>query len=248
MTNNAVNWLISDNTITVNYNGQTYMLARGDAYADKLITALKTKNYEELPNLLSAASRIETFSGGTFKVVDGEILVDGKVAPGCLGQRIKQFADQGLPYEPLVKFARNLQANPSYRALNELYAFLEHNTHPITQDGNFCAYKKVRADFKDCHTGTMDNSPGKTVSIPRSQVNENSEETCSYGLHCAAYQYAKDFYGGGILLEVEVNPKDVCAIPKDYSSQKMRVSSYKVIRVIEEEIGTDVALRITNED
>ena len=41
-----VTWLISDNTITVNFDGQTTMLSRSDAYADRLIKALKEKDLE----------------------------------------------------------------------------------------------------------------------------------------------------------------------------------------------------------
>ena len=244
MTNNRVSWLISDNTITVNYDGQIHMLQRSDAYAPKLIQALKDKNFDEVPNLVSAAKRIETFSKGTFQVRDGEILVDGVAAPTVLGRKIKDFADAGLPYEPLVKFAQNLRKNPSDRAINHLYQFLEKNDHPITDNGNFIAYKKVREDFKDVHSGTFDNSVGKVVEMARSMVNEDPEQTCSYGLHVANFSYARDFYSGGKMLEVEVNPADVVAIPVDYNQSKMRVCKYKVLGVIHEELSSP--LRVTN--
>jgi hypothetical protein len=73
--------------------------------------------------------------------------------------------------------------NPSYRAVNELYGFLEKNRLPITPDGHFLAYKKVRDDYKDIHSGTMDNSVGKIVEMERNQVNDDKNQTCSSGLH-----------------------------------------------------------------
>jgi hypothetical protein len=205
--------------------------------------ALRAREYDKIPSLVSKAKQIEVSSGGRFLVIDGNITVDGVTAPAALGKKILQFSDEGLPYEPLVAFARNLQANPSFRSVNQLFSFLEKNDHPITDTGCFIAYKKVRADFKDCHTGTFDNSPGQTVTMPRNQVNEDPDQTCSSGLHVANFSYAKDFYGGGLMLEIEVNPADVVAVPTDYNEAKMRVCKYKVLGVVEEEISTP--LRVT---
>jgi len=244
--NTKVNWLITPDNITVNYEGQTHIVARTDALADRLIKAIKEKNMDEIPKLVSAAKRIEAFSDGMFKVVDGEIFVNGVSAPAALGNKILRFSNEGLPYEPLVKFAANIQRNPSYRSVNELFQFLEKNDHPITEDGHFIAYKRVRADFKDVHTGTFDNSPGQVVEMPRNQVNEDSTQTCSSGLHVANWDYAVNFYPGGVMLEVEVDPADVVAVPVDYNQAKMRVSKYKVLGVVDKSHSTDTSLRFVN--
>ena len=58
--------------------------------------------------------------------------------------RILDFMREGLPYKPLTRFVEKLMENPSRRAVNELYAFLEHKNMPLTPDGNFLAYKGVR--------------------------------------------------------------------------------------------------------
>ena len=68
MINNKISWLISDNTVTVNYDGKTHMLARSDAYSNLLIKALKEQDFDSIPTLLSAAKRIEKFSHGRFQV------------------------------------------------------------------------------------------------------------------------------------------------------------------------------------
>lgn len=243
-----VNWLITDNNITVNYEGQTHIVSRTDALADRLIKAVKEKRFEEIPDLVSAAKRIENFSQGNFTVRDGAILIKGVEAPTVLGNKIVKFSNEGLPFEPLIKFAENLQKNPSFRAVNELFQFLEKNDHPITESGCFIAYKKVRRDFKDIHTGTMDNSVGVIVSMPRNQVNEDATQTCSYGLHVANWDYAHNIYASGsdsIMLEVEVNPADVVAVPVDYDQAKMRTCKYKVIGVVDKE-HSGASLRITN--
>ena len=71
--------------------------------------------------------------------------------------------------------------------------------------------------------------------MERGQVDADRERTCSFGLHVAAFSYASNFTGG-ILLEVEVNPRDVVAVPPDYNQQKMRVCRYRVLRRAENEI------------
>ena len=113
-----------------------------------------------------------------------------------------------------------------------LYKFLEHNGHPITTEGNFIAYKAVRSNFLDIHTGKFDNSVGNIVSMERSQVDDNPENTCSSGLHVATLGYAQSFGGyDSILIDVEIDPADVVSVPKDYDGTKMRTCKYKVVAV-----------------
>lgn len=237
---------ITDNNVTVNFDdGQTHILPRTDPLAEKLIAALREGRQDEIPELVSKANRIEKYGQGSFKVEDGRIHINGMAVPAVLSAKILKFQGDGLPHEPLVKFAENLQKNPSYRAVNELFQFLEKNDHPITENGCFIAYKKVRDDFLDVHSGTFDNSPGNVVEMARNQVNENSNETCSYGLHVANFDYATSFYAGGKMLEVEVNPADVVSIPSDYNQSKVRVCKYLVLGVVDRVHSSDEHLRVT---
>ena len=241
-----LNWQITDQNVTVNYDGQTHIISRSDSLSDKLIDALRARDFESIPLLVSKAMMINKSSNGKFQVKDGVILVDGVPAPGALSTKILKFAEDNLPYEPLIKFAKNLQNNPSFRSVNQLFEFLEKNDHPITDTGCFIAYKKVRDDFLDVHTGTFDNSIGNVVEMPRNQVDEDPNTTCSNGLHVANFNYASNFYSGGLMLEVEVNPADVVAVPTDYNQSKMRVCKYRVLSVVNEEVSTPI--RFTNFD
>lgn len=240
-----ISYIITDNNITVNFGGQTHIVPRKDALASRLIEAIRTKNLDEIPRLVTVAKRVEEFGQGSFKIEGEHIMVNGVAAPPVLSRKIIQFLNQGLPHEPLVKFAENLLRNPSFRSVNELYQFLEKNDHPITDNGCFIAYKKVRDNFKDVHSGTYDNSPGATVEMPRNQVNEDSTQTCSNGLHVANWDYASKFYSGGVMLEVEVNPADVVSIPVDYDQAKMRTCRYVVLGVVDREHSSEDALRTT---
>ena len=118
--------------------------------------------------------------------------------------------------------------NPSKRAVDELYGFLEKNSLPITPDGCFLAYKRVRGDYKDCYTGTMDNSVGCVVEMERNMVDDNRDNTCSAGLHFCSHDYLRSFSGERTVI-VKINPADVVSIPSDYDNAKGRTCRYEVI-------------------
>ena len=243
-----ISYIITDNNITVNYSGQTHIVSRKDKLANQLIEAVKNKDMEQIPKLVSIAKRVEEFGKGNFTIQNDRIFVSGVAIPDLLSRKIIQFMSDGLPFEPLVKFANNLLKNPSYRAVNELFQFLEKNDHPITANGNIICYKKVTSDFKDGYTKTFDNSPGTVVEVPRNQVDEDSSKTCSYGLHIANWHYAKNVYSAGdndIMLEVEVNPADVVAVPADYNQSKIRVCAYKVLGIVDKQHSTNTIFRAT---
>lgn len=231
---NKVNYIITSRTVIVNYNNETHTVDKGTTEFDQIVACLKDKNYDEIPNIVNASLRLKKYSNDTFYVKDGVVCMDGEELPSQLSDRILSFEKEGLPYEPLVKFWQRLKKNVSYRARNQLFNFLEHNGHPITDDGCFIAYKGITSDFKDCHTQTFDNSVGSVVTMPREQVDDDPNHTCSSGLHVASYNYAHSYYGGsasGVTVEVKVDPADVVAVPVDYNGEKMRVCKYEVIGV-----------------
>lgn len=192
---------------------------------------IKENKSEEAIQLLDIQS---VYENAGFIVKDGLVYIDEKPLPHLLSERILKFHEEKLPFEPLIQFWNNLKSNPSYRARNDLYSFLSHNGHPITEDGCFIAYKAVRSDFMDKHSGTMDNSIGKTVTMNREEVDDNPNNTCSSGLHFGAWDYVSSFCSGnGHILEIKVNPKNVVSIPVDYNNQKGRCCGFKVLSVVE---------------
>jgi hypothetical protein len=145
-----------------------------------------------------------------------------------------EMLQEDFPVAPLVNFMENLMQNPSMNSVNELYGFLEKNNLPITSDGHFLAYKKVRENYLDCHSGTMDNSVGKIVEMERNQVDDVADRTCSTGLHFCSEDYLNHF-GGERIMIVKVNPRDVVSIPSDYNRSKGRACRYEVVG----ELGAD---------
>jgi hypothetical protein len=245
-------WVKVDNKLTIVLpDGQTKTITSDHNKFEDILDCIRGGFWEEIPELMCVKTAVTKFSDGHFDVVNDHVVIDGEEVPLVLSEKILEFSEQSLPYEPLVKFWHNLKENPSYRAVQQLYGFLLNNNHALTPAGNFIAYRAVTADFLDKYTKTISNKPGETVKIPRNQVDENPERTCSNGLHAANYEYASTIYGcpGDILLMVEVNPKDVVAIPTDYNQAKMRVCEYKVLSVVEHEYkGPALFENRTNED
>ena len=134
----------------------------------------------------------------------------------------------------LLKFLERLHLNPSYRAVTELSEFIASSESlTIGEDGCILAFKGVREDYLDVHSGTFDNSPGKTCEMPRNEVDDNRERTCSYGLHVANWDYGQSWSVRVML--VSVDPADVVSVPADYSGAKLRCCKYVVIEEIDKD-------------
>lgn len=219
-----MNYMILSDSLIINSNGNTTVINRADGRYDKIIPLLREGKYEDIIPLLDVAKDLKDRG---FDVRHGLVYLDDEALPNSLSTRVLEFYDNNLPFQPLLKFWRKLRNNPSFNSRQMLFKFLEHNGHPITTEGNFIAYRAVREDYKDKHTGTMDNSIGAVVELPRSQVDDNPNNTCSFGLHVATMSYAKDF--GSKVVDVEVDPADVVAVPTDYNGTKMRVCKFKVV-------------------
>ena len=104
------------------------------------------------------------------------------------------------------------------------------------------AFKAVRGDFMDIHSGKFDNSPGKVISMPREDVDDDAEKTCNAGLHLGALSYVQDF--GHITTNADTTnkvvfcafwPEHVVSAPVDYDGNYMRVWQYEVL----EEVAPD---------
>lgn len=200
--------------------------------------------------LLNIKTHIGNITNGRVTVFPEENRItytndDGSVGTfsGRLVDRIIQGARDGQGISHLIAFANRLADNPSYRAVNELYDFLEAADININQEGLVECFKRVKEDYTDVFTGTFDNSPGQICSVPRNMVDEDSNQTCSYGLHVCSYAYLGS-YPGQVVIKVLVDPADFVAIPADYYSYngsgqvkaKARVSKYHVVEDITSEI------------
>jgi hypothetical protein len=173
-----------------------------------------------------------------FSITDDKVLWKGIEVNNSLVRRIRDYK-KSSGVNMLEKFLENLLMNPKKEIVDELYDFLDSNSLPITSDGNFLAYKAVSNQYLDIYSNTMDNSIGAVVSEDREECDPDRNRTCSRGLHFATYDYVRssytfEDYEGPRMVVVEINPKDVVAIPTDYNNQKGRACEYKVISEVKE--------------
>jgi hypothetical protein len=233
-----VPFTLSDHSITAFVDGKMRTVLSGSKNFDLLYAHLMEPEHNpELILLWSDREQVvrEAVSDSKVEITNGEVYYEGQVVYGALTDKLLDMLDRGFDAGPWIKFLENLMRNPSYRSRQCLYEFLDHFHAPITPEGNFIAFKRVRPDWKDLHTGTIDNSIGKTVVMDRTKVDDDPQHTCSSGLHVCADEYLKGYATdpGNRTLVVEVNPADVVAVPYDYNFSKMRVCQYKVLAEIE---------------
>jgi hypothetical protein len=229
---NAPAYLIQANNITVVLKNKTHTISKSHPTYEKVKEAIKTSAWDVLENIIDPKKMVLNYGSGHLEIQGEKLYWKGKEFHNAMSKRMFQMLQEDLPIEPLVLFMENLMTNPSYRAVNELFGFLEKNSLPITPDGHFLAYKKVRNDFKDIHSGTFDNSVGQVCEMERNEVDDNKDRTCSAGLHFCSQEYLSSFgsgYGGDRVVILKINPRDVVSIPVDYNNSKGRTCRYEVI-------------------
>ena len=231
-------YIVTDESITIVVSGRPYTIGKSNASFSEVKNRIATQNFAGIEQLFSPATAVGSYTKGSIVVKNGEVLYKGQAVHNYVVDKILTFIREGLPYQPLLNFLENLLQNPSFRAVSELYSFLEKSNLPITEDGHFLAYRKVREDYKDFYTGTIDNSVGQSPKMARNLVDEEKSRTCSSGLHFCAYSYLSQYHGGqGRTMIVKINPANVVAIPEDYNNAKGRCCEYLVQSEVENEVA-----------
>ena len=228
--------ILTNNSLTIIGDGKALTMESSNPSFSKAVELLKAEQYEEIPDLFDVPKAVEKFAEGNISVSDGEVRYKEEAIHNHVVGRVLDFMRQGLPYKPLVRFLDKLMENPSRRAVNELYAFLEHKAMPLTPDGNFLAYKGVREDYTDWHSGKFSNKVGDVNEMTRNAVCDDANIGCSYGFHAGSLEYAKGYGSGGHLMVVEIDPRDVVSVPLDCDQQKLRTAKYKVVSHYEKKL------------
>ena len=224
--------LVTETSITIMMNGKTYILTEDNhQHYTELRAALRADDIETIERLIDIPKAINTYGGGVITVVNGEVIFEGKPLHNAVTTRLLRQMDEGFNVEPMVAFLTNLMKNPSMVARNELYLWLEENQCPITEDGHFIAFKNVRDTYMDWHSNSISNAVGQKPSMPRNEVDDDRNRTCSAGLHFCSESYLQHFHAGSgtRTMVLKVNPADVVSIPSDYGNAKGRTWQYEVI-------------------
>mgnify|MGYP001570515347 CR=1 FL=1 len=220
--------IITENTITVMIGTKTHSIHKNNVNFLEVKRAIRDEKWSDLPEILDPVIKMKNFVKGKIAFQDGRFYYKDTEVHNTLTGKMMEMMKQGFPVDPMIKFMENMLENPSKRAVDELFGFMQTNALPITEDGHFIAYKKVREDYLDVHSGTLDNSVGNVVEMPRNLVDDNKDKTCSTGLHFCSIEYLKSFSGARLVI-LKINPRDVVSIPSDYHNTKGRACRYEVI-------------------
>lgn len=240
--------IAEDNSITAVINSKTYIVGTGNPKYEEIIEAVKEQDVDKFLSLYSVKTVVQDWGqGDDFKIENGKIYFKSYEVSDHVTKRIFNMIELGLDNKPMFNFLRNLYNNPSLRAVEELYTFLEHKGMPITPDGCFLSYKGVakscssftdtngrlvkQGDFVDQHSKRIRNSVGDVISMPRNMVSDDCDKACGAGLHAGSVNYATNW--GSETVIVKINPKDVVSIPVDLEHQKLRCCEYEVVALYE---------------
>lgn len=164
---------------------------KGAGNYEAVMKALENNDLSALTLALDTRKYVVAKSFGKFVVdANGNLTYGGTFPlPLALSDYVLPILKKADNLEPILLFIENLLSNPSEYARAELMQWVEKAQMPITPDGSFLAYKRVRDDYKDVHSGTMDNSVGQVVQMPRLAVDDDRNRTCSAGLHFCSKDY-----------------------------------------------------------
>jgi hypothetical protein len=238
-------WTIaSKSTLTVTTDsGETLVTTKSNPNWERLLEALRANRGDEVVRLMSIKEGIADFFEGNVAIKGDEVWYGNQKLHGLDVQRTIELIQLKVPVEPMAKFLNAKMANPSRRAVDELYKFLDHKQMPITPNGTILGYKGVRADYysingntetvvlkgKVDESGHIFNGIGEEIEVARNSVDDDYKNGCSKGLHIGSREYAEGWAGAdGHVMLVEFSPADAVCVPEDCECSKLRACKYIV--------------------
>lgn len=251
-------YLIQGENIIIVVNNNNYTINKTHIAYQKILDGIKNNDWDAVKDAVDPKKVIINYGKGNVAIKGDTLYWKDREFHNSLSARMIRMYQEGFPIEPMINFMENLMENTSYRAVNELYTFLEKNNLPITPDGHILAYKRVNDDYMDVHSNTVPNKIAKhftqdevnampitcgkkdevevkinksgntVVKTERNNVDDDKNRTCSNGLHFCSKEYLGSF-GGSRIMILKINPRDVVSIPVDYGFSKGRTCRYEIV-------------------
>lgn len=233
-----VNYIITIDSVTLSIDGETDTVAIGSPNFTEVREAVLKGDYKQAHALMNASVGIQRWGNGALQINEGNVTYNGMPLTGKLVDRVIDMMARGDEgFKSFANFLNLTMEQESFKTRTRLMDFAAHDKLDLTEEGYVIAFKNVREDFMDKHSGTFDNSIGNTLSMRRSEVDDDHDRSCSQGLHVCSPTYLKDCWGtSGRTMRVVVNPKNFVAIPYDYNDSKARVCEYTVVEDVTDKI------------
>lgn len=229
-------YVINRDSVSLTYKDNVYSTNNSNKDFGQIVQHILAENYEEAIKLFSPVAAIESWVEGLLEVRNDKIYYDGFEIKGKFIDKIINYAKNDYEVSGFLKFLKLTMEQEDVEVRNRLLDFAADDTIDFSSDGYVIAYKNVRDDYYDKHSGKFRNQVGDKPSVPRSSVDADHNTTCSTGLHVCSFKYLMRCWGtSNRNMIVYVNPKDFVAIPYDYDDSKARVCQYEVVSEMSDE-------------
>jgi hypothetical protein len=228
-------YIITRESVTVTVDNAPHIIRKDAVNYRDLVAALLAEDESLIDRCLTLCGVVRNWFAKypEIEVTGDGLKYRGAEIPSSISTRIHAMITAGEDPVVMIRFWERLSRNPSWRSVQQLYTFLQHNHIPLTEDGMILAYKAVRHDWMDFHSGEVENKLGAEPSMPRNQISDDPNEACHKGFHVGALAYAQSFGDDNRrMLVCEVDPENVVCVPYDCDAQKMRVCRYKVVGLV----------------
>jgi hypothetical protein len=244
-----------DNNWTVILSdGGTYSFCPSHHSYITLVNAVNSGNEALFLSSFVTETKVQEWSSTEcpeFTITGGVLRFNEETVSQEITSRVMEMIAGGYKPEPLMKFLKRLYLNVSRRAIVESYKWITKKGIAINSEGMLIGYKGVATysgpdktdknkrnlrsgDLVDKYTKeSYRNNPGDCPSMNRRNVCDDHTVGCSTGLHVGTYEYAVDWAGlSGSVVLVRFDPADIVSVPSHCEFQKMRVSRYKVLKLV----------------
>jgi hypothetical protein len=246
------NYIVTDNSIAIFAGAKPFVARKEHPSYQKIKNLVKAQKFEEATKLFDIGNSISNQSNGKITIKNNNIYWNEKPLHNYVASRILALLKEGFDTKPVINFLEDLYNNNplvkqdnNHYLVNDLFKFLEANDLPWCPDGSFLAWKRVRKDGFDIHSGTIQYKVGEIIEESFDRVDKNRDNHCSVGLHFAsAAYYKRSNFGENTdykTLLVKIMPSWVCSIPSDYGNSKGR--AYKMFVYAEYNENTSVNLK-----
>lgn len=232
-------FIITNDSVTLAFSGDTAVVTSDHLNFVKIRQAVIDGDYSTAHRLMNISAGIKRWGKGSLQIDNGEVKYNNIPLSGKLVNRVISMMSEGdESFKKFANFLNLTMEQESFTTRQRLMDFAANDKLDLTEEGYVIAFKNVRDDFFDKHSGCFDNSVGNTLSMRRADVDHDHDHPCSRGLHVCSPTYLKEVWGtSGRTVKVVVNPKNFVAIPYEYKDSKARVCEYKVIEDVTDKIN-----------
>lgn len=229
--------------LTAYIKGRVFTLTSRNPHFDQVADALRADDQDRALALSESGKAIlKELRKVTkrFKVDrSGNVSYKGTALPAVLTDHLADMIRHGdTNYLAFARALDRIAANPSANARESLHRWMQNGNLSFDARGYLVAYKGLTTSGLSIHSGTayvngekvdgqIPNKVGSVITMPREEVDPDTNVACSYGLHIGTYDYAHSF--GYMLALVAVDPADIVSVPLDCESSKIRACRYEVV-------------------